>query len=139
MINNKSTRDQYFNRNNQVTIMKKSITLAQRYLDDYSGSLQKVIFCEGCYGQYETELGQYKTKQKEVEAKEKELHVLQEQLSSKMQVRQMKDTELQMHTPEELLEKVKQRVSSLRNTSEMMKIQYVNQEMSASVVLETTN
>lgn len=137
MINNKSTRDQYFNRNNQVTIMKKSITLAQRYLDDYSGSLQKVRFCEGCYGQYETELGQYKTKQKEVEAKEKELHVLQEQLSSKMQVRQMKDTELQMHTPEELLDKVKQRVSSLRNTSEMMKIQYVNQEMSASVVLET--
>ena len=39
-----------------------------------------------------------------------------------------------MHKPEELFDKVTQRISSLRNTSEVMKMQYVNQEISASVV-----
>lgn len=42
--------------------------------------------------------------------------------------------ELKMHQPEELLDKVRQRITSLRNTSEAMKIQYVNQEISASVI-----
>ncbi len=42
LINNQSVRDQYFNRNAQVTIMKKTISLAQRHLDEYSGCLEKV-------------------------------------------------------------------------------------------------
>ena len=44
--------------------------------------------------------------------------------------------ELKMHQPEELLDKVRQRITSLRNTSEAMKIQYVNQEISASVICQ---
>lgn len=43
LINDKDMRDQFFNRNAQVTIMKKTISLSQHRIDEYAESLRKVV------------------------------------------------------------------------------------------------